>query len=111
MVDKLPKDTVVDNGQIIKDKTLKILKVSLDGIDIKHYIYKGKQKPIYHYKNQGPKITIGDQLFFNGKWKLYYKNPVILFLAEYHGKGQKINSFDKQKIKNMYLQKLNSLIK
>jgi len=99
MVDKSPKDTVVHQDKIIKDKTLKIVQVLLDKIDIKNYIYTGRQKPIYHYENQGPKITIGDHLFFNGAWKLYYKNPVRLFLAQYHGRGQMINTPEKQSIK------------
>ena len=103
MMGKLPKDSVLNEGKIVKDKKLKIVKILLDDVDIKNYIYKGRQRPIYHHENQGPKTTIGDQLFFNGPWKLYYENPARLFLAHYHGCGQKINSPEKQAIKNRYL--------
>lgn len=110
MIDKSPKDTVLDEGKIIKDKKLKIVKLLLDDINIKNYIYKGRQRPVYHYENQGPRTTIGDQLFFNGPWKLYYENPVSLFLAHYHGRGQKIYEFEKQVIKNRYLKQVISSI-
>lgn len=110
MIDKSPKDTVLDGGKIVKDKKLKIVKLLLDDINIKNYIYKGRQKPIYHYENQGPRITIGDQLFFNGPWKLYYENPARLFLANYHGRGQKIYEPEKQAIKNRYLKQVISSI-
>ena len=78
--------------------------------DIKNYIYQGKQKPIYHYENQGPKYNVGDHLFFNGPWKLFYNNPATQFLAWYNGRGQKINSYEKQVLKNRYLDRLNSLV-
>lgn len=110
MIDKSPKDTVLDEGKIIKDKKLKIVKLLLDDINIKNYIYKGRQRPVYHFENQGPKTTIGDQLFFNGPWKLYYENPARLFLANYHARGQKINQPEKQGIKNRYFKQLISSI-
>jgi hypothetical protein len=110
MVNKSPKDTLVDNGKIVKDKFVRIRNIYLDNIDIKNYIYQGKQKPIYHYENQGPKYNVGDHLFFNGPWKLFYNNPATQFLAWYNGRGQKINSYEKQVLKNRYLDRLNSLV-
>jgi hypothetical protein len=111
MIDKSSDDTVVKNGKIIKDKSLKIQKICMDNVDIKNYIYQGRQKPIYHKENQGPRINGTEHLFFNGPWKLFYKNPVTLFLAYYNGRGQKINSHEKQMLKNRYLERLNFLVK
>jgi len=106
MTNKSSKDTVLDEGKIVKDKKLKIVKLLLDDVDIKNYIYQGRQKPIYHHKNQGPKTTVSDHLFFNGRWKLYYENPARLFLAKYHGRGQKINLPEKQDTKDRYVKQV-----
>ena len=110
MINKSPKDTVLDGGKIVKDKKLKIVKLLLDDINIKNYIYKARQRPVYHYENQGPRTMVGNQLFFNGPWKLYYENPAKLFLAHYHGRGQKIYEAEKQVIKNRYLKQVISSI-
>ena len=40
MMGKLPKDSVLNEGKIVKDKKLKIVKILLDDVDIKNYIYK-----------------------------------------------------------------------
>lgn len=106
MIDKTADDTVLEEGKIVKDKKLRIVKVLLDDVDIKNYIYQGRQTPMYHHENQGPKTTIGDQLFFNGPWELYYENPVRLFLAQYHGRGQKIHSPEKWAIKDRYVKQV-----
>ena len=110
MIGKVQKDTVLRGGEIIKDKNLKIEKILLDDVNIKNYIYKGRQRPVYHYENQGPQITKGNQLFFSGQWKLYFKNPARLFLAYINACGQKINEPEKQSIKNKYFQQVISSI-
>jgi len=106
MTNKSSKDTLLHGDNIVKDKKLVIEKIVLDDVDIRNYIYRGRQKPIYHQKNQGPKFNVGDHLFFNGQWKLYYENPSRLFLASFHGKGQKINLPEKQETKNRYMQQV-----
>ena len=110
MTNKSHKDTIVSGNRIVKDKSLEIVKIFLDNVDIKDYIYKGMQQPIYHHDGQGPKKTTSEKLFFNGKWKLYYENPAMIFLAKYRGAGQKINSPEKQAIKNKYLNNLKEIM-
>ena len=109
LLDKEKDDTVVEDDQIVKDKTLKLHKIYIDEVDIKNYIYKGKQIPIYHHEGQGPKEVIGYQLFFPGKWKLPYQNPPRQFFASYSSHEQLINSPEKTKIKNEWLDNLKKI--
>ena len=111
MTNKSHKDTIVSGNMIVKDKFLEIQKICLDNVDIKNYIFKGRQQPIYHHDGQGPKRTVSEKLFFNGKWKLYYENPARIFLAKYRGAGQMINSPEKQAQKNKYLHDLKEIMK
>ena len=110
LVDKTPDDTLVIDGEITKDKTLKIEKIYIDEVDIKGYVFHGKQLPVYHYKDQGPEMIRGEHLFFPGPWELYYQNPPRLYFANWTGHSQLINSPEKQKTKNNYLTKIKNLL-
>ena len=109
MTDKSPKDTEVKNSKIVSDKKLQICEIKIDGVNIRTYIFTGKQKPIYHYNNQGPEEVVSEHLFFQGKWELYYENPARQFFANLVGSKQAINSSSKQAVKNKYLTKLQNL--
>jgi hypothetical protein len=110
MVDKTPNDTLVEQGKIVKDKSLQINKIYIDGVDIKLYVYQGKQIPVYHFEGQGPEVVTGEHLFFPGPWELTYQNPPRLFFANWSGHAQLINSPAKQKTKNNYLKKIKNLM-
>ena len=109
MTDKSPKDTEVKNSKIVSDKKLQICEIKIDDVNIRTYIFTGKQKPRYHYNNQGPEEVISEHLFFQGKWELYYENPARQFFANLVGSKQAINSSSKQAVKNKYLTKLQNL--
>ena len=95
LVDKTPDDTLVVDGKITKDKSIKIEKIYIDEV---------------HYKDQGPEMIRGEHLFFPGPWELYYQNPPRLYFANWSGHSQLINSPAKQKTKNNYLTKIKNLM-
>lgn len=82
MTNKIPNDTIIENKKIIKDKKLQIKKIFLDHIDIKDNKYLGRQKPLYHYKSQGPRTILTEWLFFKGKWRYYFENPPIYYFTK-----------------------------
>lgn len=110
LVDKTSNDTVVEDGKIVRDKSLQINKIFIDEVDIKQYVFQGKQLPVYHFEGQGPKVVTGEHLFFPGPWELTYQNPPRLFFANWSGHAQLINSSQKQKTKNDYLKKIKNLM-
>jgi len=111
LVDKTSNDTLVIDDKIVKDKSLKINKIYIDEVDIKKYLYQGKQIPVYHYEGQGPDVVTGDHLFFPGPWELNYRNPPRLFFANWSGLKQLINSKEKHKMKSDYLERLRNLLR
>lgn len=112
MTNKTSQDTLVDDdNKILADKFIKICKIYIDEVDIKNYLFEGKQKPIYHYDGQGPDEVTGDHLFFPGEWRLQYANPPRQYFAIWSGKFQMINLPEKQQIKKQYLKELYKIIK
>ena len=103
-------DTVLEGDEIVADKSLKFHKIYIDEVNIRKYVYQGKQIPIYHHEGQGPSEMIGNHLFFPGKWKLKYENPPRQYFAGWNGSLQKINSPEKVKTKNFYLDQLRNLM-
>ena len=89
---KNTKQTVVDNGQIIKDQLLHIKSIEIDEIDIGALVYEGMYTPAYpepwatqqaqagialpeSFKNV---ICIGH----NGRWALSFESPFYMWLLE-----------------------------
>lgn len=110
MTNKGTDDTIVEDDVITKDKFLKIDKIYIDEVDIKQYIFEAKQNPLYHFPGQGPETIVGKQLHFKGPWKLQYGNPPRQYFATWSGSKQKINTPEKQKIKNHYLKEIKKIM-
>ena len=109
LTDKTSNDTLIKNSKIVQDKFLKIRKIYLDGIDIKNYIYTARQKPLYHFENQGDKTVKGDHLFFQGPWKLFYQNPPKQYLTKIAKGKQLIKTDQKHLIVEKFMSKIQNL--
>jgi hypothetical protein len=86
------KQTVVENGQIIKDQLLHIKSIEIDEIDIGALVYEGVYTPEYpepwatQQKQAGKDLpesfknvtTIGH----NGRWVLSFESPFYMWLLE-----------------------------
>ena len=83
MTRKTPKDTLIENGKIIKDKAVYIKEIKIDGVRIRKYLYTARQTPKYHEADQGLKEIWTDSLHFQGEWKLHFENPPIPYFANY----------------------------
>jgi len=96
---KGPFDTVLDDsGNIVKDKTVGIKRVMFDSVDIKKYIYKSQYKDCLGQKYYCSKLGI------NGCWRLYYKNPPTLHLA--NSISGLFSNQDKAKLHEKYFKEL-----
>jgi len=86
------RQTVVENGQIIKDQLLHIKSIEIDEIDIGALVYSGLYTPKYpepwatQQRQEGNKLpesfknvtTIGH----NGRWELSFASPFYMWLLE-----------------------------
>ena len=102
------KINVARNARLLPIKQVKYITSQVKNL-VEINIFTGKQKPKYHYNNQGPEEVVSEHLFFQGKWELYYENPARQFFANLVGSKQAINSSTKQAVKNKYLTKLQNL--
>ena len=80
LYDKDKYQTVLEDGQIIKDQLLNIDAVSFDDIDIgflKHTLSN------YYPNTQVETIKNCVNLGVNGKWELKFKSPIYIWLLEH----------------------------
>lgn len=72
------RDTIMENGKIVKDMLLTIDSVVLDDIDLGYLVTTGS---IYE-TDEGNKHTNMTNLGWNGSWKLPFTSPVYMWLLE-----------------------------
>ena len=84
--------TIVENGEIIKDQLLHIHSIEIDEIDIGGLIYEGLYVPKYpepwatQQKNAGIELPESFKnvtcMGHNGEWKLKFSSPFYMWLLE-----------------------------
>lgn len=82
LYNKSESDTVVEDGEIIKDTLLIIKQVELDNIDITAILSLDKDK--FYYKHEGRKIkhTFYDTMGVNGTSTIEFTTPLYVWLLE-----------------------------
>ena len=83
------------NGKILKDKHVEILKISLDGVELKQELWDGEFFPVYNpdyvktmkEKNIKVPYSIKPNLYLghNGTWVYNFKYPVVPWLIKTRG--------------------------
>ncbi len=89
---KNKKETVVEDGKIVKDQLLHIKSIEIDEIDIGALVYEGVYKPNYpepwatQQAEAGNKLpeTLKNvtQMGHNGTWTLTFTSPFYMWLLE-----------------------------
>lgn len=89
---KNSRQTVVENGQIIKDQLLHIKSIEIDEIDIGALIYNGVYTPKYPEPWASEQAVAGNKLpesfknvtamGHNGRWELEFTSPFYMWLLE-----------------------------
>ena len=84
--------TIVDNGEIIKDQLLHISSIEIDEIDIGGLVYEGVYTPDYpepwatQQKQSGNELRESFKnvkaMGHNGEWKLKFSSPFYMWLLE-----------------------------
>jgi len=84
--------TVVENGQIVKDQLLHIKSIEIDEIDIGGLVYEGIYTPAYPEPWATQQIQVGNTLLksfknvtiigHNGHWELSFTSPFYMWLLE-----------------------------
>ena len=84
--------TVVENGEIVKDQLLCIKRVEIDGIDIGPLVYEGLYTPEYpepwasQQREKGIELQESfknvTQMGFNGEWRITFASPFYMWLLE-----------------------------
>jgi hypothetical protein len=83
LYDKDKYQTVLENGNIIKDQLLNITDISFDEIDIGFLIWqKSKYYPTIKENLEEYPITQCTNLGWNGKWELEFTTPIYIWLLE-----------------------------
>ena len=86
------RQTVVENGQIIKDQLLHIKSIEIDEIDIGALVYEGVYTPEYPEPWASEQAKAGNALpesfknvttiGHNGRWELKFASPFYMWLLE-----------------------------
>jgi hypothetical protein len=86
------RQTVVENGQIIKDQLLHIKSIEIDEIDIGALVYSGLYTPKYPEPWASKQAAAGNKLpesfknvtamGHNGRWELEFTSPFYMWLLE-----------------------------
>ena len=86
------KQTVVENGQIIKDQLLHIKSIEIDEIDIGALVYEGVYTPEYpepwatQQRQSGKELPESFKnvtvIGHNGRWVLSFESPFYMWLLE-----------------------------
>lgn len=74
--------TVIENGEVVKDSLINIEKIAFDGIDLG---YLAQSLSIYHPNEQpGVPAVVKNcvNLGWNGTWELTFNTPVYIWLLE-----------------------------
>jgi hypothetical protein len=89
---KNKRETVVENGKIVKDQLLHIKSIEIDEIDIGSLVYEGIYKPEYpepwasQQAEKGNKLpeTLKNvtQMGHNGTWTFTFTSPFYMWLLE-----------------------------
>ena len=89
---KNKKQTVVEEGKIVKDQLLHIKSIEIDDIDIGSLVYEGIYKPEYpepwasQQANAGNKLPITlknvTEMGHNGTWTFGFSSPFYMWLLE-----------------------------
>lgn len=89
---KDPKQTVVENGEIIKDQLLNIKGIEIDEIEIGGLVYQGVYTPNYPEPWATQQRELGKELpesfrnvtkmGHNGVWSLQFDSPFYMWLLE-----------------------------
>lgn len=86
------RQTVVENGEIVKDQLLHIKSIEIDEIDIGALIYNGVYTPKYPEPWSSQQAAAGNKLpesfknvtamGHNGRWELGFTSPFYMWLLE-----------------------------
>jgi len=86
------RQTVVENGQIVKDQLLHIKSIEIDEIDIGALVYNGLYTPKYPEPWASEQAAAGNKLpesfknvttiGHNGRWELGFTSPFYMWLLE-----------------------------
>jgi len=86
------RQTVVENGQIVKDQLLHIKSIEIDEIDIGALVYNGLYTPKYPEPWASEQAKAGNKLpesfknvtamGHNGRWELEFTSPFYMWLLE-----------------------------
>ena len=95
IIDRLgkdPKQTIVEDGKIVKDQLLHIKSIEIDEIDIGSLIYEGVYKPKYPEPWATQQTEAGNkppetlknvtQMGHNGTWTFTFESPFYMWLLE-----------------------------
>tara|TARA_B100000214_G_scaffold211938_1_gene153952 strand:- start:352 stop:831 length:480 start_codon:yes stop_codon:yes gene_type:complete len=84
--------TIVENGEMVKDQMLHIKSILIDEIDIGSLVYMGVYKPEYPEPWQSEQIKAGIELpetqkfvtemGHNGTWTFTFRSPLYMWLLE-----------------------------
>jgi len=75
--DKLPSDTIVQDGKIVRDRSFELDKIIIDGYDLEELIW------VSEFSAENGQVY-SSCLFFgpNGKFKLDFYNPVLYWILK-----------------------------
>jgi hypothetical protein len=76
LYDKTQDQTIVENGKIIKDQLLFLIKIMLNDMDIEKLIYSAKYTVGTEVKNE---VTVLGQ---NATWCLEFETPLYMWFLE-----------------------------
>ncbi len=95
IIDRLGKDkkqTIVEDGKIVKDQLLHIKSIEIDEIDLGSLIYEGVYKPNYPEPWASQQTEAGNkppetlknvtQIGHNGTWTFTFESPFYMWLLE-----------------------------
>jgi len=95
IIDRLGKDkkqTIVEDGKIVKDQLLHIKSIEIDEIDLGSLIYNGVYKPNYPEPWASQQTEAGNklpesyknvtQMGHNGTWTFTFESPFYMWLLE-----------------------------
>jgi len=95
IIDRLgkdPKQTIVEDGKIVKDQSLHIKSMEIDEIDIGSLVYDGVYKPNYPEPWASQQTEAGNklpesyknvtQMGHNGTWTFTFESPFYMWLLE-----------------------------
>jgi hypothetical protein len=92
--DKKPEHHVFDPyGNIVIDRHIEIIRVTLDEVNLERELWDGKFFPVYMHKADNEPYYICPNLYLghNGTWKYEFVTPVLPWLISTRQKGLKLD--------------------